>query len=208
MLHARVGQIVTLFHARYLRSSLSTQRPPQPGRDTMPTCSHHGPTWVGRCATCRSPGREPWPHGVTAMVHLHRTCTALACMHGHTDDWRAACDFIRSYCTAPAPQPSTSARHRLKLALAPLSSTLALSDSMPPEVEAAASSTTGQCSWSAPMPTGSRAGWICFSELQKHHSPSDGRCPPNSSRRASWARNALSPLKQSLTARPYDACVR
>jgi len=39
----------------------------------MPTCSHHGPTWAGPRVACRPPGREPRPHGVTTMVHLHRS---------------------------------------------------------------------------------------------------------------------------------------
>ena len=137
----------------------------------MSTQSHHGPTWVGPRAACRPPGREPWPHGVTAMVHLHHSRLPFGC----TDGCRAACDLMWSCCTAAAPPASTSARDRLELALAPLSSTSTLSDSMPPEVDAAASSTTGQCFWSAPMTDSSRAGWLCSSELGKHHSPSDGR---------------------------------
>ena len=39
----------------------------------MPTQSHYGPTWVGPRAACRPPGREPWPHGVTAISKSFRT---------------------------------------------------------------------------------------------------------------------------------------
>jgi len=94
---------------------------------------------------------------------------------------------------------------RLELALAPLSSTSTLSDSMPPEVDAAASSTTGQCFWLVPMTDSSRAGWRCSSELRKHHSPSDGRCSTNSPGLVSWARRAPPALKRSLMARPEAA---
>ena len=47
------------------RRSLCSQQPSQPGRDTMLTQSHHGPTWGGPRAACQPPGREPWPHGVS-----------------------------------------------------------------------------------------------------------------------------------------------
>ena len=77
---------------------------------------------------------------------------------------------------------------RTGVALAPLSSTSTHSDSMPPEVDVAASSTTGQCFWSASMTDSSRAGWLCSSELRKHHSPSDGRWPPSGSALVSWGR--------------------
>jgi len=59
----------------------------------MPTQSHHGPTWVGPRAACRPPGREPWPHGVTAMVHLHRSCLTAA-LHHHTDGCRPASGLV------------------------------------------------------------------------------------------------------------------
>ena len=136
------------------------------------------------------------------------TCTALACLDGSTDGCRAAGDLTWSCCTASAPSASTGARDQLELALVPLSSTSTLSDSMPPEVDAAASSTTGQCFWSAPMADSSRAGWLCSSELRKHHSPSDGRWSANGPGLVSWASSAPPALNQSLTARPEAASVR
>ena len=136
------------------------------------------------------------------------TCTALACLDGLTDGCRAASGLTWSCCTAAAPPASTSARDRLELALAPLSSTSTLSDSMPPEVDAAASSTTGQCSGSVPMADSSRAGWLCSSELRKHHSPSDGRWSEYGWRHVSWASSAPPAMNRSLTARPEAASVR
>ena len=158
-----------------------------------------------------APARLPIPYfSVVGNGVVGGTCTAsgFACAGHSCGLLHAGVSWIVTlFSHQPAPPASTSARDRLELALTPLSSTSTPSDSMPPEVDAAASSTTGQCFRSAPMTYSSRAGWLCSSELRKHHSPSDGRWPANGSRLVSWARRAPPALNHSLLARPNDACV-
>ena len=64
MVHARVGQIVTLstlFADTPRRPSLGSGRPPQPGTEANPTHFSPESTWVNPLLACRLLGREPEP---------------------------------------------------------------------------------------------------------------------------------------------------
>ena len=108
-----------------------------------------------------------------------RQCTssALACQQGCTEAWNVAGVVASSCCIARSPPAVTIARNSVGLAPALSTSMLTLSDSMVSNVEAAAQSSIGQCSWSVPTTGSSWSSWLSSTMHQQHLPPRDGWLP-------------------------------
>ena len=95
------------------------------------------------------------------------TWSSLACQQGCTEASHDLSIMTPFSCTAPTPASAAAERDALGLAPVPSTSMLALGDNMVSNVEAAAQSTTEQCSWSAPMAGSSHSCWLS-SVLHQH----------------------------------------
>ena len=95
------------------------------------------------------------------------TWSSLACQQGCTEASHDLSIMAPFSCAAPTPPSAAAERDALGLAPVPSTSMLALGDNMVSNVEAAAQSTTEQCSWSAPMAGSSRSCWLS-SVLHQH----------------------------------------
>ena len=121
---------------------------------------------------------------------------------------RCRCCMAPSCCTARSPPAVTIARNSVGLAPALSTSMLTLSDSMVSNVEAAAQSSIGQCSWSVPITGSSWSSWLSSTMHQQHLSPRDGWVP-----RRCWvsrlcSSRALQHALSGSVARRDDAVVR
>ena len=95
------------------------------------------------------------------------TWSSLACQQGCTEASHDLSIMTPFSCAAPTPASAAAERDALGLAPVPSTSMLALGDNMVSNVEAAAQSTTEQCSWSAPMAGSSHSCWLS-SVLHQH----------------------------------------
>ena len=95
------------------------------------------------------------------------TWSSLACQQGCTEASHDLSIMTPFSCAAPTPPSAAAERDALGLAPVPSTSMLALGDNMVSNVEAAAQSTTEQCSWSARMADSSHSCWLS-SVLHQH----------------------------------------
>ena len=95
------------------------------------------------------------------------TWSSLACQQGCTEASHDLSIMTPFSCAAPTPASAAAERDALGLAPVPSTSMLALGDNMVSNVEAAAQSTTEQCSWSVPMGGSSNSCWLS-SVLHQH----------------------------------------
>ena len=95
------------------------------------------------------------------------TWSSLACQQGCTEASHDLSIMTPFSCAAPTPASAAAERDALGLAPVPSTSMLALGDNMVSNVEAAAQSTTEQCSWSARMAGSSHSCWLS-SVLHQH----------------------------------------
>ena len=94
--------------------------------------------------------------------------------------------------------------------MAPALSTsmLTLSDSMVSNVEAAAQSSIGQCSWSVPITGSGWSSWLSSTMHQQHLPPRDGWVPRRCLGQLLCASRALQHALSGSVARSDDAVVR
>ena len=138
------------------------------------------------------------------------TWSSLACQQGCTEASHDLSIMTPSSCVAPTPTSAAAVRDALGLApvAVPSTSMLALGDNMVSNVEAAAQSTTEQCSWSARMADSSHSCWLS-SVLHQHDL---SRCGWTWSYRrrvqlsASWIESPAA--KPPVIARPGGAVMR
>ena len=136
------------------------------------------------------------------------TWSSLACHQGCTEASHDLSIMAPFSCAAPTPPSAAAERDALGLAPVPSTSMLALGDNMVSNVEAAAQSTTEQCSWSALMAGSSRSCWLS-SVLHQHDL---SRCGWTWSYRrrvqlsASWIESPAA--KPPVIARPGGAVMR
>ena len=98
------------------------------------------------------------------------TWSSLACQQGCTEASHDLSIMTPFSCAAPTPASAAAERDALGLAPVPSTSMLALGDNMVSNVEAAAQSTTEQCSWLAPM--GGSSHSCCLSSVLHQHDTS------------------------------------
>ena len=137
-----------------------------------------------------------------------RTSSALACQQGCTEAWNVAGVVASSCCIARSPPAVTIARDSVGMAPALSTSMLTLSDSMVSNVEAAAQSSIGQCSWSVPITGSSWSSWLSSTMHQQHLPPRDGWVPRRCLRELLCASRALQHALSGSVARRDDAVVR
>ena len=168
---------------------------------------------VGHVWTCDpAPSRRPIDRTLskTRCGRSGAGCTwsSLACQQGCTE---ASHDLgiMRPFsCAAPTPPSAAAERDALGLAPVPSTSMLALGDNMVSNVEAAAQSTTEQCSWSARMADSSHSCWLS-SLLHQHDLSRCGWTLSESGRGAASASWIESPAaKPPVIAWPQGAVMR
>ena len=136
------------------------------------------------------------------------TWSSLACQQGCTEASHDLSIMASFSCAAPTPPSAAAERDALGLAPVPSTSMLALGDNMVSNVEAAAQSTTEQCSWSAPMGGSSHSCWLS-SVLHQHDLSRCGWTLSESGRGAASASWIASPAeKPPVIARPQGAVMR
>ena len=115
----------------------------------------------------RSIGPHPRPGARCGRSGTGCTWSSLACQQGCTEASHDLSIITSFKCAALTPASAAAKRDALGLAPVPSTSMLALGDNMVSNVEAAAQSTTEQCSWSAPMGGSSHSCWLS-SVLHQH----------------------------------------
>ena len=136
------------------------------------------------------------------------TWSSRACQQGCTEASHDLSIMAPFSCAAPTPPSAAAERDALGLAPVPSTSMLALGDNMVSNVEAAAQSTTEQCSWSARMADSSHSCWLS-SVLHQHDLSRCGWTWSESgpgAASASWIEAPAS--KPPVIARPQGAVMR
>ena len=123
------------------------------------------------------------------------TWSSLACQQGCTEASHDLSIMTPFRCAAPTPASAAAERDALGLAPVPSTSMLALGDNMVSNVEAAAQSTTEQCSWSARMADSSHSCWLS-SVLHQHDLSRCGWTLSESGRGAASASWIASPAEK------------